>query len=82
MDLQQIYETEAGKLIRKHLQSVVDQMDKKTNIDTSLPKDEIAIEVLSDIKAIYKLKEILQITSPEKKTDNNVKEGNKKKYGL
>ena len=81
MDLQQIYETEAGKLIRKHLQSVVDQMDKKTNIDTSLPKDEIAIEVLSDIKAINKLKEILWLTSGFEKVSDRL-EDNKKKYGL
>ncbi|NCU28621.1 MAG: hypothetical protein EOM85_03050 [Candidatus Moranbacteria bacterium] len=81
MDLQQIYETEAGKLIRKHLQSVVDQMDKKTNIDISLPKDEIAIEVLSDIKAINKLKEILWLTSKFEKISDTL-EDNKKHYGL
>lgn len=81
MDLQQIYATEAGKLIRKHLESVVEFMDKKTNIDTTLPKDEIAIEVLSDIKAINKLKEILWLTSSFGKISDGL-EDNKKHYGL
>ena len=81
MDLEQIYATDSGKLIRKHLQSFVDQMDKKTNIDTSLPKDEIAIEVLSDIKAINKLKEILWLTSSFEKISDRL-EDNNKKYGL
>ena len=81
MDLQQIYATDAGKLIRKHLQSFVDQMDKKTNIDITLPKDEIAIEVLSDIKAINKLKEILWLTSSFEKISDRL-EDNNKHYGL
>ena len=81
MDLEQIYATDSGKLIRKHLQSFVDQMDKKTNIDITLPKDEIAIEVLSDIKAINKLKEILWLTSSFEKISDRL-EDNNKKYGL
>lgn len=82
MDLQQIYATDSGKLIRKHLETVIEEMDKKTNINQNLIASELAVEVLSDIKAIYKLKEILQITTPEKTKGDVTKKEIRKKYGL
>lgn len=82
MDLQQIYATDSGKLIRKHLETVIEEMDKKTNINQNLTASELAVEVLSDIKAIYKLKEILQITNPEKTKGDVIKMEIGKKYGL
>lgn len=82
MDLQQIYATDSGKLIRKHLETVIEEMDKKTNINQNLTASELAVEVLSDIKAIYKLKEILQITNPEKTKSDVIKMEIGKKYGL
>lgn len=82
MDLKQIYATDSGKLIRKHLETVIEEMDRKTTIDRSLPAQDLAIEVLSDIKAIYKLKEILQITNPEKTKGDVTKMEIGKKYGL
>lgn len=82
MDLQQIYATDSGKLIRKHLETVIEEMDKKTNINQNLIASELAVEVLSDIKAIYKLKEILQITTPEKTKGDVTKKEIGKKYGL
>lgn len=82
MNLEQIYATESGKIIRKHLEKVIEEMDKLTILDKNLNASELSIEVLSDIKAIYKLKQILQITSPEQKSDKNVIEDTKKKYGL
>lgn len=82
MDLEQIYATDSGKLIRKHLETVIEEMDKKTNINQNLIASELAVEVLSDIKAIYKLKEILQITNPEKTKGDVTKMEIGKKYGL
>lgn len=82
MNLQQIYATDSGKLIRKHLETVIEEMDKKTNINQNLTASELAVEVLSDIKAIYKLKEILQITNPEKTKSDVIKMEIGKKYGL
>jgi hypothetical protein len=81
MDLSQIYASESGQLIRKHLESVIDQMDKITNINKNLSKDEIAITTLANIQTIEKLKEILQLTAPIKdKSPIKMEAG--KKYGL
>lgn len=81
MDLQHLYQSESGQLIRKHLESVIDQMDKITNINKNLSKDEIAITTLANIQTIEKLKEILQLTAPIKdKSPIKMEAG--KKYGL
>ena len=82
MNLAQIYASESGKLIKKHLENVIEKMDKVTDVNINLSKDEIAIEVLSDIKTIKKLKEILQLTQLEDSKSPIDKKEIGKKYGL
>lgn len=81
MDIKQIYQTDAGKILKKHLEMTIDAMDRVTNINPNLSKDEIAIQTLADIQTIKKLKEILELTEPSKPSKIEIMEFGKK-YGL
>lgn len=74
-----LYQGQAGKLLKKHLEITVDQLDKVSDIKETDPML-IAVNVLARQKAIEVMNQILLLTSEEKKSDLPTKKKNQ--YGL
>lgn len=74
-----LYQGQAGKLLKKHLEITVDQLDRVSDIketDSML----IAVNVLARQKSIEVMKQILLLTTEETKSDLIAIKKNK--YGL
>lgn len=62
-----LYRGDSGKLLRSHIEYLINSLDKVSNIDITLGKDEIAIDALARIKAMSILKTMFKLTEPESK---------------
>lgn len=84
MNIANIYTSESGKLIKKHLENTISKLDMVTDIDTTLSNDKIAVSVLAKIESIRILNKVLQLTDiNEESTSLEDKVKNlKKKNGL
>lgn len=80
-DLSIIYNSESGKLIKKHIENKILELDSLSDIDTGFTIEGIGVQTLARIEAIKILKSILfdgEITVDSK----NLEENRNKKYGL
>jgi hypothetical protein len=77
--MEELYQGEKGKALRKHLQASILALDTIEDIDKS-DKDMIAIQVLAKEMAMNTLKEILNLTEPEQEKPQL--QDKAKKYGL
>ena len=74
----QLYQSENGKLIRQHIEEVVNELDSVMDIKGDDPLS-IAVQTEARKLAITTLNKLLQLTNYE---ETNKKEINKERFGL
>jgi len=82
IDLQAVYNTESGKIIKTHIQSAIFGLDKLSDIEINETTIEgIAIKTIARVKAIEILRSVLEIGANVEDSGLSI-EDKKKKYGL
>lgn len=82
IDLNAVYNTESGKIIKQHLENAIDKLDKVSDIDIDvLTQEGIALATAARVKAIEIMKSVLEI-GPYVEDSGLSLEDKKKKYGL
>ena len=74
----QLYQSENGKLIRQHIEEVVNELDSVMDIKGDDPLS-VAVQTQARKLAITTLNKLLQLTDYE---ETNKKEINKERFGL
>ena len=74
----QLYQSENGKLIRQHIEEVVNELDSVMDIKGDDPLS-VAVQTQARKLAISTLNKLLQLTDYE---ETNKKEINKERFGL
>lgn len=74
----QLYQSENGKIIRQHIEEVVNELDSVMDIKGDDPLS-IAVQTQARKLAITTLNKLLQLTDYE---ETNKKEINKERFGL
>lgn len=74
----QLYQSENGKLIRQHIEEVVNELDSVMDIKGDDPIS-VAVQTEARKLAITTLNKLLQLTNYE---ETNKKEINKERFGL
>jgi len=74
----QLYQSENGKLIRQHIEEVVNELDSVMDIKGDDPLS-VAVQTEARKLAITTLNKLLQLTNYE---ETNKKEINKERFGL